>query len=196
MDDFEEAQQAEEHGLWWHGTSKEAWLAIQEEGVLWGNAGGSYRYTWLTPHREVAEQYGPVLLRVQYRPVGIDGSATDNYGFDPPSGCTCWQFSVFVPIPLEKLKVESSQLDHLCRCRLGVRHCVAIADSVGSTPITCFAREALWRCTALVRRRGEFDSPSGLHWVRVLLWLHVVQRSRETAEVPTRVASSTQKRVD
>lgn len=97
-----EARNAEERGLWWHGTTEEAWTAIRAEGVLWGRA--SYRYTYLTPHRSVAEEYGVVLLRVRYQPVGVDGTGTDNYGFEPPPGQTCWQFSVFVPIPLVEVR--------------------------------------------------------------------------------------------
>ncbi len=91
--------------VFFHGTTTEAWVLIQAEGVLWGGSGG-YRYTYLTPHREIAEGYGPVLLEVEYEPVGVDGTATDNYGFDPPPGETCWQFSVFVPIPVSACRVS------------------------------------------------------------------------------------------
>lgn len=93
--------------IFYHGTSLHAWAAIQAEGVLWGGrtwheTGGQsgYRYTYLTPHLEVAQQYGPVILEVEYEPVGVNGEGRDNYGFDPPPGQTCWQFSVFIPIPL------------------------------------------------------------------------------------------------
>lgn len=97
----------------YHGTSAEKWKVIQEEGVLWGynihtNPDGtpykSYRYTYLTPEISVAEKYGDVILEVEYEPVGVDGRGMDNYGFDPPDGETCWQFSVFVPIPINKIK--------------------------------------------------------------------------------------------
>ena len=94
----------------YHGTTEENWKKIQEEGVLWG-IGRSYRYTYLTPDLEVAKQQGSkeVILEVDYDPVGvgnfIDGETIDNYGFDPPSGQHCWQFSVFVPIPIEKVRV-------------------------------------------------------------------------------------------
>jgi hypothetical protein len=100
--DVEEAQAAEAEGLWFHGTNEVGWAAIQAEGVLWGNVTGSYRYTYLTPHKAVAEQYGSVLLRVRYIPKGV-GSTVDNYGFladAPEPGMTCWQFSVFEPIPV------------------------------------------------------------------------------------------------
>ena len=96
----------------YHGTSEEKWKKIQEEGVLWGynihkNPDGTeyrgYRYTYLTPEIEVANEYGDVLLEVEYDPVGIDGRGIDNYGFDPPEGQTCWQFSVFIPIPIKNV---------------------------------------------------------------------------------------------
>jgi len=102
--------------VYYHGTTKENWNKIQKEGVLWGynvykNPDGtsykSYRYAYLTPYKEVAEKYGDVLLEVEYEPVGVDGRGIDNYGFDPPEGQTCWQFSVFVPIPLNKIKNEN-----------------------------------------------------------------------------------------
>jgi len=97
----------------YHGTSEEKWKLIQKEKILWGyniykNADGStyrsYRYTYLTPEIEVAEKYGDVLLEVEYEPVGVDGQRIDNYGFDPPSDQTCWQFSVFIPITINNVK--------------------------------------------------------------------------------------------
>jgi hypothetical protein len=97
----------------YHGTSQECWQKIQKEGVLWGTPswnptwGNSkpFRYTYLTPHKEIAKAYGKILLEVEYEPVGIDGRGIDNYGFDPPLGQTCWQFSVFIPILLDKIKL-------------------------------------------------------------------------------------------
>ena len=96
--------------IFYHGTSKKNWKLIQKEGILWGyniykNSDGttyrSYRYTYLTPHIEVAKKYGNILLEVEYEPIG---SKTDNYGFDPPNGMTCWQFSVFIPIAISNVK--------------------------------------------------------------------------------------------
>ena len=87
----------------YHGTSKENWDLIQKEGVLWGYKNPSHRYTYLTPEIEVAEKYGSIVLEIDYEPVGINGKCIDNYGFDPPKGQTCWQFSVFVPINLKKV---------------------------------------------------------------------------------------------
>lgn len=97
----------------YHGTTKENWNKILNEGVLWGynihkNSDGTeymgYRYTYLTPDIEIAKQYGSILLEVDYEPVGVDGRGIDNYGFDPPKGMTCWQFSVFIPITLNKVR--------------------------------------------------------------------------------------------
>ena len=97
----------------YHGTTEENWKKIQAEGILWGGdtyhktrGKQGYRYTYLTPYLEVAEQYGSkeVILEVEYDPVGVDGRGIDNYGFNPPQGQTCWQFSVFIPIGLEKVR--------------------------------------------------------------------------------------------
>lgn len=68
-----------------------------------------YRYTYLSPEIEIAEVYGDVLLEVEYEPHGVgvrdhNGEAFDNWGFNPPEDMTCWQFSVFKPIPLSKVK--------------------------------------------------------------------------------------------
>ena len=99
--------------IFYHGTTEDAWKKIQAEGVLWGgyvyhneNNKAGYRYTYLTPEKETAMSYGrgEVLLEVEYDPVGIDGRGIDNYGFDPPLGEICWQFSVFIPIPVDKVK--------------------------------------------------------------------------------------------
>lgn len=88
--------------IFYHGTKNEIWGRIKKEGVLWGVH--SYRYTYLSPYKEVAEVYGDILLEVEYNPVGIDGNGIDNYGFNPPPGESCWQFSVFIPIHISKVK--------------------------------------------------------------------------------------------
>ena len=92
----------------YHGTNQQSWEAIQDEGVLWGgdtyhrtNGQMGYRYTYLSPEVEVAQIYGEVVLEVEYEPKGVGKG--DNYGFDPPPGQTCWQFSVFNPIPLSDI---------------------------------------------------------------------------------------------
>ena len=80
-----------------------------------------YRYTYLTPDLDVAEGYGSkeVILEVEYEPVGVgnkvDGKTIDNYAFGPEPGQIvkpgdhCWQFSVFIPIPIEKVRVFRSE---------------------------------------------------------------------------------------
>lgn len=99
--------------IFYHGTSEENWKKIQKEGVLWGKPswnetwGDSQprRYTYLSPEKEVAQTINSeVILEVEYSPVGVDGKGIDNYGFFPPAGQTCWQFSVFVPIDINKVK--------------------------------------------------------------------------------------------
>ena len=98
----------------YHRTRSERWEAIQEEGVLWGVHGWDwdvsnknkttdkwkpYRYTYLAP--EIPDDsYGDVILEVQYEPLREDFGTKHNYGFDPPPGQHCWQFSVFEPISL------------------------------------------------------------------------------------------------
>ena len=107
----------------YHGTTEESWKKIQEEGVLWGGdtyhrTGGKegYRYTYLTPDLDVAENYGSkeVILEVEYEPFGVgnkvDGKTIDNYGFNPPQGQHCWQFSVFVPISIDKVKRKMNNI--------------------------------------------------------------------------------------
>ena len=54
---------------------------------------------------------GDVILEVEYEPVGIEGrkidDIVDNYDFGPPNpppGHSCWQFAVFVPIPIDRVK--------------------------------------------------------------------------------------------
>jgi len=106
----------------YHWTNEEAWKKIQEEGVLWGVHGGdgTYRYTYLAPTPELWKHpsYGNILLEVEYEPRREDASICvggliplkskkkkkHNFGFDPPPGQRCVQFSVFVPIPLNKVR--------------------------------------------------------------------------------------------
>lgn len=96
-----------ETGYFYHRTTLERWRAIQKEGVLWGISKSLKKSDWKTAHRytylaptDWGESYGPVLLMVKYKPVGVNGLGIDNYGFNPPDGQHCVQFSVFRPIPL------------------------------------------------------------------------------------------------
>jgi hypothetical protein len=104
----------------YHGTSEKTWMAIQREGVLWGynmykepdgTIRRGYRYTYLTPEIDVAKGYGDIILEVEYEPIGVDGRDIDNYCFEHEipeeerkAGATCWQFSVFVPISIDKIR--------------------------------------------------------------------------------------------
>lgn len=91
----------------YHRTSENRWREIKKSGILWGyriHDGVptlNYRYTYLSPF-DMGESYGEVLLEVEYEPTGVYG--IDNYGFDPPSGEICWQFSVFIPIDIKMLE--------------------------------------------------------------------------------------------
>ncbi len=89
--------------VFYHRTTEEGWRKIQEEGVLYGATGfgRATRCTYLAPF-DWGDSYGPVLLRVEYVPCGKRG--VDNYCFDRPFGTVCTQFSVFTPIPLEKVE--------------------------------------------------------------------------------------------
>jgi len=104
----------------YHWTNEDAWKKIQEDGYLWGHHGGdgTYRYTYLAPDPELWKDpsYGNVLLEVEYEPKREDASQAvggtipvhsnsadsvkHNFGFDPPPGQRCIQFSVFEKIPL------------------------------------------------------------------------------------------------
>jgi len=104
-----------ERPRFYHQTTSERWAEIQREGVLWGSPlfwrtgeKGGYRYTYLSPTLFYDDPKFDVVLEVEYTPVGIDGPdgvGIDNYGFDPPEGMHCFQFSVFVPIPLSQVRV-------------------------------------------------------------------------------------------
>lgn len=88
--------------IFYHGTSKENWDAIQKEGILWGrrfivdNNGKPIkevcRCTYLAVDKEEAEQYGEVVLKVEYNP--FNNPKDNNYIED------CWQVRVYEPIPL------------------------------------------------------------------------------------------------
>lgn len=82
----------------YHGTSKENWDAIQQEGVLFGRRGNTAsRCTYLAKDKEEAEQYGDIVLEVEYNP--LEHPDNNNY-------CSgCWQFRVYEPIPLKHLRV-------------------------------------------------------------------------------------------
>ena len=88
--------------IFYHGTTKKNWEAIQKECVLWGrrfisdNKGNPIkevdRCTYLAVDKEVAEQFGDVVLKVEYNP--FNNPKDNNYIED------CWQIRVYEPIPL------------------------------------------------------------------------------------------------
>ena len=91
--------------IFYHGTTKEAWAKIQQEGVLWGrrwiidNAGTKIkevdRCTYLALNLEEAKCYGDTVLQVEYDP---NTSKRNNY----IEGC--WQVRVYEPIILQHIK--------------------------------------------------------------------------------------------
>lgn len=95
--------------IFYHGTSKENWEAIQREGILYGRRyilGENCfpikevdRCTYLAVDLEEAKYYGDVVLQVEYDP--MKPGAKNNY-------CEgCWQVRVYEPIPLRDInKIE------------------------------------------------------------------------------------------
>lgn len=85
----------------YHGTSRENWEAIQQEGVLFGrllvNNKEVSRCTYLAVDLAEAKCYGEVVLEVEYDP--YKHKKMNNYIED------CWQLRVYEPIPLTDIKV-------------------------------------------------------------------------------------------
>ena len=102
--------QGSNYMIFYHGTSKENWAAIQQEGFLYGrryitgNNGKILkevdRCTYLTTDLEEANYYGKVVLQVEYDP---KSSKCNNY----VDGC--WQLRVYEPIPLSKIKLLNTR---------------------------------------------------------------------------------------
>lgn len=93
--------------IFYHGTSEENWKAVQEEGILFGrryivDGDGNPikeldRCTYLAVHPEEANNYGDVLLEVEYDPYKKD--ARCNRFVEG-----CWQLRIYEPIPIDKVK--------------------------------------------------------------------------------------------
>lgn len=85
----------------YHGTSKENWEAIKQEGILFGrllvNNKEVSRCTYLAVDLEEAKCYGEVVLEVEYNP--YKHKNMNNYIED------CWQLRVYEPIPLSDITV-------------------------------------------------------------------------------------------
>lgn len=76
----------------YHGTSKENWEKIQQDGFLYGNN----RLTYLAIDLKEAMCYGQIVLQVEYNP--FEHPDMNNYCED------CWQFRVYEPIPIHNVK--------------------------------------------------------------------------------------------
>lgn len=83
--------------IFYHGTSKENWDAIQREGVLFNG-----RVTYLAVDMEEAKCYGNIVLQVEYDPTTHPNM--NNYVDN------CWQFRVYEPITIENIKVIEDKL--------------------------------------------------------------------------------------
>ena len=93
--------------IFYHGTSKDSWEMIQQEGVLYGrryviDGNGTpikevSRCTYLAVELNEAKRYGEVVLQVEYDP--FRHKKKNNY-IDG-----CWQVRVYEPIPLTKINV-------------------------------------------------------------------------------------------
>lgn len=96
--------------IFYHGTSKENWEIIQNEGILYGrryitDSDGNTlkevdRCTYLAVDKEEAQRYGEVVLEVEYDPTN---SKHNNYKED------CWQVRVYEPISLSQVKVLNTR---------------------------------------------------------------------------------------
>ena len=100
----------------YHGTSEEKWKAIQEEGILFGrryvtdNKGNITkevdRCTYLATDIEEAQQYGDIVLEVEYNPYNDKGIVKKDKRGIPINNYipNCWQVRVYEPIPLTDIK--------------------------------------------------------------------------------------------
>jgi len=91
----------------YHGTSKENWEKIQQEGFLYGrrhvtDENGTpikevSRCTYLATELNEAKCYGEMVLQVEYNP--YKNRENNNY----IEGC--WQVRVYEPIPLSQIQL-------------------------------------------------------------------------------------------
>ena len=96
--------------IFYHGTTPENWLKILEEGVLFGRRHFTDngitkevdRCTYLALEPEEANNYGDILLQVEYDP---DKDNAKHNKFDKDS----WQLRVYEPIPIENVKIIKLQ---------------------------------------------------------------------------------------
>lgn len=78
--------------IFYHGTSKENWNAIQKKGVLFNG-----RTTYLAVDLEEAKCYGDIVLQVEYSPTIHPDMNNYIEG--------CWQLRVYEPIPISKIQI-------------------------------------------------------------------------------------------
>jgi RNA:NAD 2'-phosphotransferase (TPT1/KptA family) len=80
---------------WFHGTSQEKYQEIIKEGFIWGKRDAPSRCTYLTPDAIEAQQYGDVVLKIDYEPY------SEKYCNNYTEGC--WQVREYNPIPISKI---------------------------------------------------------------------------------------------
>lgn len=73
-----------------HGTSKETYDKIMDEGILWGKRNAPSRCTYFALDRNEAEKYGDVVLEVEYD--------VHNKSFSNNYQEGCWQIREYEPI--------------------------------------------------------------------------------------------------
>ena len=78
--------------LMYHGTSRENYKKIMEEGVLWGVRNAPSRCTYLTTDFDEAWSYGDYVIAIDYDP----STGVNNY----KEGA--WQVREYEPIPISK----------------------------------------------------------------------------------------------
>jgi hypothetical protein len=90
----------------YHATTEELWKEIQKEAVLFGRRyivddvtrkpiKEVSRCTYLALKKEDAEEFGEVILEVEYNPYS---SRHNNYTED------CWQLRVYEPISIDNIR--------------------------------------------------------------------------------------------
>ena len=92
--------------IFYHGTSRDNWKKIQQEGVLYGrryitDENGRRikevdRCTYLAVDLDEAKCYGDIILQVEYDPFKHNSKNTYIEG--------CWQVRVYEPILLQDIK--------------------------------------------------------------------------------------------
>jgi RNA:NAD 2'-phosphotransferase (TPT1/KptA family) len=83
--------------IFYHGTSKENWQSIQQEGLLWGIRNTPSRCTYLASDLQEAVKYGEIILQIDYEP------SAKEYCNNWCEGC--WQHREYEPIQLSNIIV-------------------------------------------------------------------------------------------